>query len=309
MPASPTGIYSRRSHPAEIRSRVQKVPAGGQLRSPLVATKVPALWPEKSPPLTEHPPARAPGRRRWRCEPAPLRTKEDSTMKSVREHMDIMPPTGRWAPTEPPPRSARPRRDREAFGRGRRAPSPRWSPSSPHNYDSSPTSSPRRWRDEGAHLGQAPPAGGEGRRLHGLRPQLPPPRGRGEGQLAIDEPPWPAPGHLGPGRHPGVRLGEFGPLRLLRRARLEPLALRGLHRQPRCRGDPQMLAECFERIGGVPNKALTDRMGCLKGGVVAGLVIPTPAYVASRPTTASGRTSARLRTPSRRASSRTSSAT
>jgi hypothetical protein len=39
------------------------------------------------------------------------------------------------------------------------------------------------------------------------------------------------------------------------------------------------LAECFETIGGVPKAALTDRMGCLKGGTVAGLVIPTPAYV------------------------------
>src|SRR3984957_14807065 len=39
------------------------------------------------------------------------------------------------------------------------------------------------------------------------------------------------------------------------------------------------LAQCFERIGGVPKTALTDRMGCLKGGTVAGLVIPTPAYV------------------------------
>jgi len=41
----------------------------------------------------------------------------------------------------------------------------------------------------------------------------------------------------------------------------------------------EALALCFETIGGVPNKALTDRMGCLKGGTVAGLVIPTPAYV------------------------------
>ena len=39
------------------------------------------------------------------------------------------------------------------------------------------------------------------------------------------------------------------------------------------------LAECFEYLGGVPKTALTDRMGCLKGGTVAGLVIPTPAYV------------------------------
>jgi transposase len=41
----------------------------------------------------------------------------------------------------------------------------------------------------------------------------------------------------------------------------------------------EALAACFERIGGVPKTALTDRMGCLKGGTVAGLVIPTPAYV------------------------------
>jgi hypothetical protein len=39
------------------------------------------------------------------------------------------------------------------------------------------------------------------------------------------------------------------------------------------------LAECMERLGGVPKTLLTDRMGCLKGGTVAGLVIPTPAYV------------------------------
>ncbi len=35
----------------------------------------------------------------------------------------------------------------------------------------------------------------------------------------------------------------------------------------------------LEALGGVPRKLLTDRMGCLKGGTVAGVVIPTPAYV------------------------------
>jgi transposase len=40
-----------------------------------------------------------------------------------------------------------------------------------------------------------------------------------------------------------------------------------------------MLAECFEAMGGVPHVVLADRMGCLKGGVVANVVIPTPAYV------------------------------
>lgn len=40
-----------------------------------------------------------------------------------------------------------------------------------------------------------------------------------------------------------------------------------------------LLAECFETLGGVPAKVLADRMGCLKGGVVANVVIPTPDYV------------------------------
>lgn len=40
-----------------------------------------------------------------------------------------------------------------------------------------------------------------------------------------------------------------------------------------------MLAECFEAIGGVPKTVLADRMGCLKGGVVANVVVPSPDYV------------------------------
>jgi transposase len=40
-----------------------------------------------------------------------------------------------------------------------------------------------------------------------------------------------------------------------------------------------MLAECFETLGGVPKVVLADRMGCLKAGVVADVVIPTPDYV------------------------------
>lgn len=40
-----------------------------------------------------------------------------------------------------------------------------------------------------------------------------------------------------------------------------------------------LLAECFEVLGGVPKVVLADRMGCLKGGVVAGVVVPTPDYV------------------------------
>jgi transposase len=40
-----------------------------------------------------------------------------------------------------------------------------------------------------------------------------------------------------------------------------------------------MLAECFEALGGVPKVVLADRMGCLKAGVVANIVVPTPDYV------------------------------
>jgi transposase len=40
-----------------------------------------------------------------------------------------------------------------------------------------------------------------------------------------------------------------------------------------------MLAECFEVLGGVPGKVLADRVGCLKGGVVAGVVVPAPEYL------------------------------
>jgi transposase len=40
-----------------------------------------------------------------------------------------------------------------------------------------------------------------------------------------------------------------------------------------------MLAECFETLGGVPAVVLADRMGCLKGGVVANVVVPTADYV------------------------------
>lgn len=40
-----------------------------------------------------------------------------------------------------------------------------------------------------------------------------------------------------------------------------------------------MLADCFDTLGGVPAKVLADRMGCLKGGTIANVVIPTPDYV------------------------------
>ena len=41
----------------------------------------------------------------------------------------------------------------------------------------------------------------------------------------------------------------------------------------------RLLAECLEELGAVPKVVLADRMGCLKGGVVANVVVPTPDYV------------------------------
>jgi len=41
----------------------------------------------------------------------------------------------------------------------------------------------------------------------------------------------------------------------------------------------RLLAACFEYLGGVPGVVLADRMGCLKGGVVADRVVPTGDYV------------------------------
>src|SRR6266571_6444980 len=41
----------------------------------------------------------------------------------------------------------------------------------------------------------------------------------------------------------------------------------------------RLLAECLEILVGVPKVVLSDRMGCLKGGVAAGVVVPTPSYV------------------------------
>jgi transposase len=40
-----------------------------------------------------------------------------------------------------------------------------------------------------------------------------------------------------------------------------------------------LLAECFEALGGVPAVVLADRMACLRGGVVANVVVPAPGYV------------------------------
>ena len=66
-----------------------------------------------------------------------------------------------------------------------------------------------------------------------------------------------------------------------------------------------LLAECFEYLGGVPGVVLADRMGCLKGGVVANKVVPTGEYVRFAAHHGFRATSARPPTRSRRGSWRT----
>ena len=58
-----------------------------------------------------------------------------------------------------------------------------------------------------------------------------------------------------------------------------------------------MLAECFELFGGVPKVVLADRMGCLKGGVVANMVVRPRPMSASPLTTGSDPISATGPTP------------
>jgi transposase len=91
------------------------------------------------------------------------------------------------------------------------------------------------------------------------------------------------------GRRPGVWApgdmlvfdwGEIGPLFVFC-AVLAWSRFRFVYFADNLRADTTMaaLSQCMETIGGVPKTLLTDRMRCLKGGTVAGLVIPTPDYV------------------------------
>ena len=91
------------------------------------------------------------------------------------------------------------------------------------------------------------------------------------------------------GRRPGVWApgdmlvfdwGEIGPLFVFC-AVLAWSRFRFVYFADNLRAETTMdaLAQCMETIGGVPKTLLTDRMGCLKGATVAGLVVPTPDYV------------------------------
>lgn len=98
---------------------------------------------------------------------------------------------------------------------------------------------------------------------------------------------WRAENHRG--RRPGVWApgdmlvidwGEIGPLFVFC-AVLAWSRWRFVYFADNLRADTTMtaLAACFEALDGVPATVLSDRMGCLKGATVAGLVVPTADYV------------------------------
>lgn len=83
-----------------------------------------------------------------------------------------------------------------------------------------------------------------------------------------------------PGEHLVIDWGQIGPLHIFSavlvwsRVRFVRFAL-----DERRETTLRLLAECFEELGGVPAVVLADRMGCLKAGVVANVVVPHPEYV------------------------------
>ncbi len=88
------------------------------------------------------------------------------------------------------------------------------------------------------------------------------------------------PGVWAPGEMLVIDWGEIGPLFVFC-AVLAWSRWRFVYFADNLRADTTMtaLAACFEELGGVPTTVLTDRMGCLKGATVAGLVVPTADYV------------------------------
>ena len=121
-------------------------------------------------------------------------------------------------------------------------------------------------------------------RLQRLGPQLPPPGGRGEGRVAKQRITGAGdPGVWTPGDMVVFDWGEIGPLFVFC-AVLAWSRVRFVYFADNLGAEATMtaLARCFEYLGAVPKTALTDRMGCLKGDTVAGLVVPDPGLRALR---------------------------
>ena len=111
-------------------------------------------------------------------------------------------------------------------------------------------------------------------------PELPPAGGRGEDRMAAEQPPGSPPGVWAPGEVLVDRLGgDRAPARVLRGARPGAGAGSCVSLTTGAGDDAGGAGGVLRALGGVPKIVLADRMGCLKGGVVAKLVIPTPDYV------------------------------
>jgi hypothetical protein len=121
---------------------------------------------------------------------------------------------------------------------------------------------------------------GAGRRLRGLGPQLPPVGGQGQAHLAGGNHRGRRPAVWSPGDTLVIDWGSEAGLHVFcavaawSRWRFVAFAT-----DERAETTLAMLAECLEELGGVPKVVLSDRMGCLTGGVVANVVVPTADYV------------------------------
>ena len=148
-------------------------------------------------------------------------------------------------------------------------------------------------------------------RLRRLGPQLPASRRRGEGSVAPVEPSWPPAGRVVTGRHARDRLGrDRAAVGVLRGAGVEPLAVRVLRRQPARRHDHGCAGRVLRSARRCPRHRAVGPDGLPEGRRRSpGWWCPPRTTCGSRRTTGSGPTSARATTPSRRVSSRTSSAT
>ena len=260
----------------------EKVPGYGQLMSPLVATKSPRFWPREVPPLTDASTNEAP----WPVTVAvltePPHRPKDVSMKSVREHMDMHAAyreVGSYRGAAEicgttPKTVKRSVLAAQAAEKGE-------IPVVEHNYDAvRDVVIERVDRTKGKMSAKrllpiARVAGysGSARNFRRL--------------VAEVKAEWRVKNHWG--RRPGIWTpgdmlvfdwGEIGPLFVFC-AVMAWSRVRFVYFADNLGADSTMtaLAGCFEYLGGVPKTALTDRMGCLKGDTVAGLVVPTPAYV------------------------------
>ena len=151
-----------------------------------------------------------------------------------------------------------------------------------HNYDGVAGAGGRAGEEDGGpDLGEAAAAGGAGGGVCGVG------RGTSAAWSRRQKQAWRREHHRGrrpavwsPGEHLVIDWGAEGGLHVFcavlawSRFRFVRFAA-----DERAETTLAMLAECFEVLGGVPGKVLADRMGCLKGGVVANVVVPTAEYV------------------------------